>query len=146
MLPTTSAKAREALGWLDFAVLRVVLLEGRSLERAAEHLLPGTTAHQERKHLGHRLRMALLTLADIWFPSPRRRHAHAWRPPDAVPHGVTTGTLEMPIEAVHASRRVSVDEHHRSAVLQLKAHGDWHASKPPCVPTIDARAAANARS
>jgi hypothetical protein len=88
------ARARDALGWFDGAVLRSVLIEGRTIEKTAKHLLPGSSAPSERHHMGHRLRVSLLTLASIWWPASAGRHVHLWRAPDAKPTDVHTGSID----------------------------------------------------
>jgi hypothetical protein len=102
------ARARDALGWFDGAVLRSVLIEGRTIEKTAKHLLPGSSVPVERRHMGHRLRVSLMTLASLWWPASVGRHVHAWRDADAKPSEATSGAIshaELAGAVVHAGRR-----------------------------------------
>jgi hypothetical protein len=98
-------QARSVLGEIDYRVVEVVAGLGCSLGEASVQIfkLDGTRL---REHVGHRLRTALRSLGECWFPVRRTTIAgSSHRGADARPADAAVGDREIKVTAVHVSRR-----------------------------------------
>jgi hypothetical protein len=93
--------AETALGLLDGTVVRLVCGYGFSIMEAARRIYD-QPSERDVVSVGKRLRESLDVLSQRWFPA--RSTTTAFRTFARAPE-FTTGLIDMPIRAVHASQR-----------------------------------------
>jgi hypothetical protein len=98
----TIRQARSLLGWFDYRVVELTLVDGITAAQIARKLSPGTVSARLPSHMSHRFYTSLATLADAWFPS-KRRSRHFARD-ESEPLVANAGLIQSEaIRAVHAS-------------------------------------------
>lgn len=81
-------RAQHILGQTDGAIITLAVVEGLGVHEIAGRMFrrdeAGRVRRGDAEHVGRRLREALSTLADAWWPAQREGRIRAVRDPDAV--------------------------------------------------------------
>ena len=91
---------------LDERVVLLVVCEGYTIERAAEHVYKAKPSRAEKEEIGRVLRQGLAELADLWLGQAKDEGKDAivsHREPGATDYVAQAGVINRPTEAVHAT-------------------------------------------